>query len=150
RGRTRVAFRARPVGPAVADRWLEVAFNGRLLERRPLPDGWSDVTVPLTGARRRSAPNVVEVRWRYRRPEAAGGRPVGQRGRWAPAGLHVRGGGASLGDAAASASVLVNGAEAAPDHRGYNVVAIDPATGVVRWSEVFDTHDSERESQHLA
>jgi hypothetical protein len=150
RGRTRAAFRARPLGPPVADRWLEVALDGRQLDRRPLPDGWSDVVVPVSGDRHRSAPNVIEIRWRYRRPESAERHAIGKTGGATPVDLHVASAGASLGDAAARASILVNGAEWAPNHRGYNLVAIQATTGDVLWSDVFDTHRSEVESQRLA
>ena len=48
------------------------------------------------------------------------------------------------------ASILVDGLEKAPNRRGYNVVAIDPATGDVLLADVFDTHASTLDSRRLA
>lgn len=61
--------------------------------------------------------------------------------------LQLKSGGLGAGN---QASVLVNGLERAPNRRGYNVVAIHPASGDVLWADVFDTHGSLQESRRLA
>ena len=149
RGRTAVDFRARPVGPDVPDRWLETALNGQLLDRRPLVEGWNDVRVPLAGPRHHSAPNVVTIRWRYRRPAHDERRRIGTTGVVAPVDVSVTSAGATFGDVVAVASVRVNGVDYALDRRGYDVVALDPGTGEVLWTDAFDTHESAEEAGRL-
>jgi hypothetical protein len=47
-------------------------------------------------------------------------------------------------------SIYVNGYQRAVNRRGYNLVAIDPASGDVLWSDLFDTLVSPGESHRLA
>jgi len=46
--------------------------------------------------------------------------------------------------------IFVDGRNVSPDERGYNVVVIDPASGVVEATGHFDTFASEEESARLA
>jgi hypothetical protein len=148
RGRGEIAFEARAVGPPADERWVEIELGGRSLGRRPITVEWTPITVPLVGHLSRSAPNTVTLLYRYRPPAAAARAPIGRTGVLAPpADLFVFSGGFTTGD---RASVLVNMVEQARDLRGYNVVALEPATGQVLWSDAFDTHASEAESRRLA
>jgi hypothetical protein len=64
-----------------------------------------------------------------------------------PVDLRVVSAGMETGDEAA---IYVNAHQRAVNRRGYNLVAIDPASGDVLWSDVFDTLVSPGESGRLA
>jgi hypothetical protein len=147
RTRKEIAFEVRPVGPVARARWVEVALNGRLLGRWDVDDGWNAVTLPLTGPLYHSAANVVTIRGRSQHPAGGDGSAIGRTGVVAPVDLRVVSGGKLHGD---RASIKVNGVEHARNRRGYNVVALDPASGEVRWAELFDTFVSPRASRRLA
>jgi hypothetical protein len=147
RTRREIAFQARSIGPAGAERWVEVRLNGRLVGRHDLGDGWTAVTLPLEGPLHHSAPNTVALVHRYRRPGPSPG-PIGLTGVPAPpVDLFLASAGYLVGD---RASILVDGVEQAPDTRGYNVVAVDPTTGAVLWARAFDTHAVPAESRQMA
>lgn len=143
RKRQEISFRVRPVGPADRERWIEVDLNGHPLDRREIGEGWTTVAIPSRIPLYQSAPNTVTIRWRYRQP----GQPIGRTEVTSPVDLHVLSGGKEHGD---RASILVNGAEEAPNLRGYNIVAIDPREGQLLWTDRFDTHASAEESRRLA
>ncbi|PYM54375.1 MAG: hypothetical protein DMD79_24705 [Candidatus Rokuibacteriota bacterium] len=147
RNRRELSFRVQPVGPPARERWVEVELNGRPLGRQEIGDAEVDVRMTLGQPLHHSAPNVVTIRWRYRDPGPRPRPPIGRTGRPAPVDLEVVSGGLGFGN---QASILVNGLEKAPNRRGYNVVAIEPATGDVLLAEVFDTHASTLESPRLA
>jgi hypothetical protein len=145
RGKTTVEMQARSFGLGAGASWMDVALNGVSLGRRQLDSDWKMIAVPLVGRLAHSAPNVVTIKLEYRGND--GSRPIGETGALSPADLFVVSGGADAGDVA---SVMVNGHEAAVNLRGYNVVAIDRATGDVLWSDVFDSFRSPQESARLA
>jgi hypothetical protein len=147
RTRRAIAFDVRPIGPRGRRHWVVVELNDRPLGRVEVGEAWTPVRLPLTRPLFHSAPNVLSIYWRYDR-RAAGSPPlIGRTGVRSPSDLNVSSGGALHGDVA---SIMVNGIERARDSRGYNVVALDPTSGAVVWSEVFDTYASRADSQRMA
>jgi hypothetical protein len=102
--------------------------------------------VPLAPALHRTAPNAVTISWPNEWP-AGDARRIGRTGAVSPADLHLVSAGRDVGS---RASIRVDGVERARGRRGYNVVAIDPRSGVVLWSEAFDTFRAPEESRRLA
>ena len=147
RTRKEITFEARAIGPPAAARWIEVELNGRPLRSVDIGDDWQSVRVPLAGRLSHSAANVVTIRWRYEHPVGGESRVIGQTGVVAPADIQVMSGGTRHG---LIASIRVNAVEYAPNERGYNVVALDPVSGQVRWARVFDTHRSPSDAKELA
>jgi interleukin-like EMT inducer protein len=142
-----VDFEARAVGPGAEARWIDVALNGRQAGRQDVRSDWIHVTLPLAGPRNRSAPNVTTVDFHYRGSDANGARRIGKTGVASPVDLQVVSAGMETGN---EASIHVNGREWAVNRRGYNVVAIDPVSGDVLSSELYDTLVSPGESGRLA
>src|SRR5262249_40828716 len=118
RGKSTVAFEARPYGPLPPDRWVDVDLNGNRLGRRTLGPGWSPVTLPLSGRRHHSAPNVVTMHFHYHGTDPAPGRPIGRTAAASPADVTVVSGGKEVGDVG---WIVVNGDQVARDRRGYNL-----------------------------
>lgn len=147
RTRHEISFEVRPLGPAARQRWIEVDLNGHPVGRQDIGDGQTTVVLPLVGPLYQSAPNAVTVVWRYRRSDDGTGRTIGRTGAVSPADLYVVSGGFESGD---RASILVNGVEYAQNRRGYNLMAIDAATGRVLSTDVFDTFRAPEESSRLA
>ena len=147
RGKTTVDFEVRAVGPGAQDRWIDVDLNGRRLGRQALGSEWTRVTLPLAGPRHYSAPNIVTVDLRYRDSDARSTRRIGRTSVTSPVDLQVVSAGMETGDEAA---IYVNAHQRAVNRRGYNLVAIDPASGDVLWSDLFDTLVSPGESGRLA
>jgi interleukin-like EMT inducer protein len=143
-----VEFDARVSGPVQGDPWIDVDLNGHLLGRREIGAGWTHVTLPLEGPRHHSAPNVVSIDLHYdgsATPSA--GRRIGRTGVISPVDLQVISGGMETGD---DGSIYINAHQRSPNQRGYNLVAIDPASGALLWSDDFDTFGSRGESDRLA
>ena len=147
RGKSAVDFEVRPVSLTARTRWIDVSLNGSLLGRRELGSDWTHVTVPLTEPRNHSAPNVVAIQARYPEGDARATRPIGHTGTTSPVDLHVVSAGWDTGD---EGLIYVNGRQRAVNRRGYNLVAIDPSSGEVLWSDLFDTLVSPGESGRLA
>lgn len=127
------------------DRWVEIRFNGRPVSRVAL-DGEASATVPLDGPWRRAAPNVVSLEYRQRLGWRDARYRIGTTGVLSPVDLHVRSAGALAGN---TASLRVNGIEASPQRRGYNLVLLDPA-GRVLAVAYFDTFADPEASARLA
>jgi hypothetical protein len=128
---------ARPVRiEAGVEQWVVVTLNGAPLGRAAL-DGATTLSVTVASPLWRAAPNVLALRYGYRRGAAALGpaHRVGTTGLTSPVDVVVRSAGQPHGDAA---SVRVGVGELAPNRRGYNLVALDPS-GEVRSRAVFDT-----------
>jgi hypothetical protein len=147
RGKTTVDFEARAIGPGAGDRWIDIDLNGQRLGRQALGSDWARVTLPLAGPRNHSAPNVVAIAFHYRESDARSMRRIGQTGTTSPVDLQVVSAGMEAGN---EGSIYVNGRQRAVNRRGYNLVAIDPASGDVLWSDLFDTLVSPGESHRLA
>jgi Interleukin-like EMT inducer len=147
RGKTTVDFEVRPFGPGAGARWIDVAWNGRPIGHLELGSDWTHVTLPLAGPRNHSAPNVVAVAFNYRGSDVRVARRIGRTGVVAPVDIQVVSAGMEHGDAV---SIHVDGHDRAIGRRGYNVVAIDPRSGDVIWTDLFDTLVSPGESDRLA
>jgi Interleukin-like EMT inducer len=126
---------------------VEVGLNGRLVQRLSLE---REVTVALTLAPpyRLAAPQVVTLQYRYRRPGASGDARyrIGTTGVTSPGDLRVLSVGQPHGSACA---IELDGVNLAPDLRGYNLVALDAATGLHR-AAAFDTYGRPRSAARLA
>jgi hypothetical protein len=147
RGRHVVEFEARPLGPGARERWIDVSLNGRRLGEQSLGSGWTSLAFPLTGPRHHSAPNVVTVDFRYRDSDARAVRRIGRTGAVSPVDVQVVSAGMDVGN---EGVIYVDARQRAVNRRGYNLVAIDPASGGVLWSDLFDTLVSVAESRRLA
>jgi hypothetical protein len=131
----RATFRPLRADPALEQSVL-VSLNGRPLGERRI-DAGADVAAPLPPPYHQAAFNVVTVDFRYRRPPATLDEPyrIGATRAVSPGDLRVRSAGQPYGECA---SVVYNGVELAPNHRGYNLVALAP-DGTVRAAAGFDT-----------
>ena len=147
RGKSTVEFEARASGPGAQARWIEIDLNGHRVWRQDVDSDWTHVALPLAGPRNHSAPNVVAVDFHYRDSDARSMRRIGQTGVTSPVDLQVVSAGMEAGN---EGSIYVNARQRAVGLRGYNVVAIDPASGDVLWSDLFDTLVSSGESGRLA
>ena len=147
RDKSTVDFETRAVGPGARDRWIDADLNGRHLGRQAIGSEWTRVTLPLAGPRHYSAPNVVAIDFHYQDSDARSTRGIGRTGVTSPVDLQVVSAGMETGN---EASIYVNAHQRAVNRRGYNLVAIDPASGDVLWSDLFDTLVSPAESGRLA
>jgi hypothetical protein len=129
--------------------WVEVRVNGRPVGRVALgPRAPTPVRVPLTPPFHRAAPNEIRLVFGYDRPLPPPDprHRVGGTGVVSAADLHVRSSGAvehRIG------SIRVNATERAPNLRGYNLVAMDPAGRLLDTAH-FDTFSRPDASAHLA
>jgi len=73
-------------------------------------------------------------------------RQIGRTGVTSPVDLEVVSAGMDTGN---QGEIYINGRQRAESRRGYNLVAIDPASGAVLWSDLFDTMVSPTESGRL-
>jgi hypothetical protein len=73
--------------------------------------------------------------------DLARGDAIGASGARAPAEIAVRSAGFDDGDVG---DISVDGRQVSPQHRGYNVVALDPASGQIRAAVYADTFESDR------
>jgi hypothetical protein len=121
---------------AALEQWADLALNDRHVRRIRLA-GPETATIALGPPYRQAAPNVVGLRFGYRRPPPGldAAYRIGRTGATSPADLRVRSAGQPYGD---RVSIEVNGTELAPNRRGYNLVALDPA-GRRLGAEAFDT-----------
>jgi hypothetical protein len=147
RDKRTVDFEVHAVGPGAEARWIDVALNGRRVGQPHLGSDWMHVTLPLGRSRNRSAPNAITVDFHYRGSDPPGARQIGKTGVTSPVDLRVISAGMETGN---EASICVNRREWAVNLRGYNVVAIDPISGDVLWSDLFDTLVASSESGRLA
>ena len=147
---TRSLLRARvqPLHSQVGvDQWVIVTLNGTRVARAPLDHG-ATLSAPLTAPLHRAAPNVIGIEHDYRRGPAARGpeHRIGTTERTSPVDLVVRSGGQPYGDVA---SIRIGMGEVAPNHRGYNLVALGPE-GDLLARVVFDTLGDPAASGRLA
>lgn len=125
---------------------IALYLNGRLLASLSLVAGWQDLAVEIPVPVARTGLNELTIS--YDRPfPLVSGRPIGKTGAIAPVNIVVRSAGLEAGD---YAHIYVNGRDAAPNRRGYNVVVIHPQTGRVERAAHFDTLLSAAESSRLA
>jgi hypothetical protein len=141
-----VSLRPRTPGPGL-DEWVDVEVNGRLIQRVSVPSP-STARLRLSPPFHRIAPNVVTLSYGYRRlPSGLDERHrIGATGVLAPGDLRVVSRGQLHGR---HSSIRLNGVELSPNHRGYNLVALDPAGGLLgaAW---FDTFFEDTAAERLA
>ncbi|MBI3456871.1 MAG: hypothetical protein HY002_13930 [Candidatus Rokubacteria bacterium] len=142
----RAALRPRVQGTDL-DQWGDVLFNERSVGRISL-NREATLTTALVPPFRRAVPNVIAFQYGYRRPPSAldARYRIGTTGTMSPGDLRV----VSVGQPHGSASsIQLNGVELSPDHRGYNLVALD-AAGQTVTVDVFDTFLRVGEAHRLA
>jgi len=129
---------------------VEATFNDRPLARLTPTRSRQEVALSLPPPYPKARPNRVVLRQAYRLRVRPSGDPryrIGSTGRASPVDLVVTSAGREVGR---TASILVNGVEVAPNHRGYNVAVVDPESGAVTARDAFDTFRSESEAGRLA
>jgi interleukin-like EMT inducer protein len=133
---------------AEARQWVEVAFNGRPPVRVAMG---GPVVLRLEPPYRIAGRNWLHLVHRYELlPGTSTGRAayrVGRTGTEVNADIAVRSGGKEHGNVA---SIRVNRLEVSRNRRGYNVVALEAATGRVMATELFDTFHSDAEAHRMA
>ncbi len=119
---------------------LRIELDGREIARQDLPAGVSEITLAIPPA---AAAFPRHLTLHAQRVFPAAGiriapRAIGQTGVVSPVNIVARSAGKDVGD---FGHLYVDGVDAGPNARGYNLVAIDPATGQVKDAISFDTHD---------
>jgi hypothetical protein len=146
RNKNIVEFDARASDPNARKPWIDIDLNGHSLGRQEIGTAWKHISLPLSGPRNHSAPNVVSIDFHYSAGEAVVPRGIGRTGVISPVDLQVISAGMDTGN---DGSIYVNAEQRAVNLRGYNLVAIDPNTRELLWSQVFDTFLSPTESTRL-
>ena len=147
RQRQEMTLRLMAPGP---DQSVEIILNGRSLGRLDLSAGWHEYQVLLPSAYLQDG--LDEFRFLFRRhfPVAQirnGDYIIGETGVSAPVNILVKSAGEEVGD---FGHIYVDGRNLSPDERGYNIVMLDPLTGIVEGTGHFDTFATEEESGRLA
>lgn len=129
------------------EQFVDIGLNGEVLRRVSL-GGPVTARLPVRGALFEAAPNAISLDYGYAiRPGVAGGNHrIGTTGVSSPADLWVRSAGEPYGDEAA---IHLNGREAIPASRGYNLVAILPG-GRPPQAAAFDTFGDPGAAPRLA
>jgi len=114
--------------------------------------GWGDYVVDLTAAAVRPGLNDVRLRFTELSPLAdlkfAESSSDEIRGRRVVPSIVVQSAGLETGGNELG-HIYVDGQDASPNQRGYNVVALDPGGGLL-WSKAFDTHLDRGASHRMA
>ncbi len=127
-----------------------VRVNGQAVGQLALQAGWGEYALPVPASAWRDGMNQVVLQFDRLVPAASvreGNRSIGTTGVVSPVSLVVRSAGSEIGD---FAHIFVDGVEASPNQRGYNIVVVDASTGRVEARRAFDTFASEAESARLA
>ncbi len=134
-GAQRMTVRAAAAGPGQT---LSMRVNGVDTPAQPLPESWSELSFDLPAGALGEGVNDVQLRFGQTYPVETLG---------SPAGLLVESAGLEAGN---YAHIWLNGADIAPNARGYNVAIIDGATWQPRATGAFDTHADPAASAALA
>ena len=129
---------------------MDVTFNGRHLLRHIPTIEPAELRVPLPPPYPRADRNVLRLELAYRLQPHLTLDPryrIGETGVHSPVDLGVTSAGKAHGR---TAPIVVNGTDAAPNLRGYNVVVVDPRSGSVAGRAVFDTFIDRAASARLA
>ncbi len=146
-GNQTISFRAFAPMP---NQRLTVNVNGRAVGTVLLQPGWGEYVVRVAGGEERAGMNEITLLFDALAPAASvreGDFVIGKTGVTSPASIVIRSAGSEIGD---FAHIFVNGADAAQNLRGYNIVVINAQSGVVESSAAFDTFASADESARLA
>ena len=133
-----------------SDQSVGIVLNGHPVSSPELLQGWHDYEVQLPAPLVREGLNELHFRFGRLLPAGQirdGLYAVGDTGVISPVNILVKSAGEEVGD---FGHVYVDGRNVSPDERGYNVVALDAATGDVELRGHFDTFASEEESSRLA
>ena len=132
------------------DQILEIVLNGHAVTRRNLSAGWQEYQVALPADHLRDGPNELRFRFTRLYPVSGirdGDYTIGETGIAAPVNILVKSAGEEVGD---FGHIYVDGRNQSPDERGYNIVVLNPRSGLVESTGHFDTFASEEQSQLLA
>ncbi|TKJ31041.1 MAG: hypothetical protein CEE40_03035 [Chloroflexi bacterium B3_Chlor] len=147
RRRQQMTLRVMAPGP---DQTLEIVLNGKFVTRLDLSSAWQEyrVTLPVDCLK----DGLNEFHFRFGRLFPAeeiqdGDYVIGDTGVTAAANILVKSAGEEVGD---FGHIYVDGRNLSPDERGYNMVVLDPRSGLVESAGHFDTFASEEQSQLLA
>jgi hypothetical protein len=141
-----MAFRAYTPG---AGQRLEIEVDGQTVSWIGMAVGWMDYEVALPEDVVQPGLNEVWLRFNALAPASQvvlTPRTIGQTGVESPVNLVVESAGQEVGD---FGHIYVNGQDVSPNERGYNLVTLDPQTGMVGGRAVFDTHLDEGASEAL-
>jgi hypothetical protein len=134
----------------MANQRVTMNFNGHAVDTLSLQQGWGEYGLRVVASQVRAGMNEIILQFDSLAPVAsvhAGDFSIGTTGVNAPVSIVARSAGSEVGD---FAHVFVNGIDTAENARGYNIVVINPQTGVVESSKAFDTFASADESARLA
>ena len=144
---TTVRLLGRALGPGQT---IALQVDGKEvgLQRMSQRPNWLSFRIPADPDR----PPLSDVRLRFSELFPAstimsGSKAVGETGIASPVAILARSAGEETGD---FAHIYVNGADLSPNKRGYNLVALDSATGHLLEAASFDTHADPNESEALA
>lgn len=134
----------------MANQRVTVIANGRTVGAVALQPGWGEYQWTMDRGPWTAGMNEIVLQFDTLASVASvreGDFSMGATGASAPASIVVRSAGEEVGD---FAHIFVNGVDAAPNARGYNVVVVNPQTGAVESRAAFDTFASTEESARLA
>ncbi len=123
---------------------MDLVVNGQLVQRFELKAAWEDYTVILPASVLHAGINEITLRFAYLvspREVLPANFAIGTTGVTSPVDIAV--------NAAGLGSIKVNGREASLLGRGYNIVVVDPKTGAVFRTKVFDTVTDRSQSRGL-
>jgi len=129
---------------------VTVILNGRAVGSMSLQQGWGEYSMRVAGGEMRVGMNEIVLQFDALVSAASvheGDFSIGKTGVLSPVSIVVRSAGSEVGD---FAHIFVNGVDASPNLRGYNVVVLNETTGAVQASAAFDTFASAEESARLA
>ncbi len=129
---------------------IAVTVNGNSVGVLSLQSGWGEYALNVKRESWRAGMNEIVLRFDALAPVAsarADNYAIGATGAVSPVSIVARSAGSEVGD---FAHIFVNGADAAKNLRGYNVVVINAKTGAVEAGAAFDTFASADESARLA
>ncbi|MFC2023272.1 interleukin-like EMT inducer domain-containing protein [Chloroflexota bacterium] len=129
---------------------VEVMVNGEHAASIAMYAGWMDYGVQLPSEAVTPGLNEIWLRFSDVYPAsqpAPSKRSIGSTGTESPVNIVVQSAGQEIGD---YGLVFIDGRNASPDERGYNVVVVDPLTGRVEGAAGFDTHLDPEASGSLA
>lgn len=131
--------------PQAPTQTIELFVNGQTIRRLEIKPGWENYSVTLPARVLHSGLNDVTLEFAYLvrpRDVLPPNFAIGATGAASPVDLVVNSG--DLG------SIKVDGREASPLGRGYNVVVIDPSRGAVVNAKTFNTADDRAQSRAMA
>lgn len=132
------------------DQSAELTVNGKSVGVLRLDREWKEYPLIIPAGFLKKGLNVMEFRFKeIASPNKVlpGGFEIGKTGVKSPVDITIEAAGMMGGD---YVRIKVNEQQVSKQGRGYNVITIDPVTGKVLGSQVFDTFGSENESARMA